>query len=137
MKTDYSVLYVEDDAMSRQVMEIILRRRMKIEHITIMQDSTDFLHRALAIVPRPELVLLDINMRPLDGFDMLRVLRCESHFSVSRIVAMTASVMHSDIQRLQSAGFDGCIAKPVDKNKFPQQFAQIMAGEQVWSVNYN
>lgn len=136
MKEDLSILYVEDNAMSRTVMNTILQRRMKIAHVTLFEDSTDFMARVAQISPRPDIIFLDIHVEPLDGFAMLAHLRGSPTFANVKILAMTASVMNDEVERLRTAGFDGCIAKPLDKDAFPQQVDRILRGEAIWSVMY-
>jgi CheY-like chemotaxis protein len=50
------------------------------------------------------------------------------------IVALTASVMSEEIQQLRTAGFNGCLAKPIDLQTFPETFNQILAGKTVWRI---
>ena len=129
-----AVLYVEDDSLSRKVMQILLRGTMKLEHVTIFEDSSNFIEKAMALDPKPDVIFLDIHMNPIDGFEMLKLLRASEKFQSSYIVAMTASVMNEEVVKLQSAGFDGCIAKPIDKNRFPALLETILKGETVWSI---
>jgi CheY-like chemotaxis protein len=136
MKKDLSILYVEDDPMSRMVMQMLLKGRMQLEHVTIFEDSSDFMNKAAAIVPPPDVIFLDIHMQPLDGFEMLKLLRTTATFDNTPVVAMTASVMNEEVAKLQTSGFDGCIAKPIDKNSFPQLLDRILQGEKVWSILY-
>ena len=136
MKTDLSVLYVEDDLMSRKVMGILLKSRLRLQNITILENSERFLERVHAIAPKPDVVFLDIHMVPIDGFEMLRILRESEQYKDIPVVAMTASVMNEEVAQLQSAGFDGCIAKPIDKDEFPNLLERIMEGETVWSISY-
>jgi CheY-like chemotaxis protein len=136
MKKDLSILYVEDDPMSRMVMQMLLKGRMQLEHVTIFEDSSDFMNKAAAIVPPPDVIFLDIHMQPLDGFEMLKLLRTTATFDNTPVVAMTASVMNEEVAKLQASGFDGCIAKPIDKNSFPQLLDRILQGEKVWSILY-
>ena len=120
--------------LSRKVMQMLLCNTMKLEHVTIFEDSSDFMEKALALDPKPDVIFLDIHMNPIDGFEMLKRLRASEKFQSSYIVAMTASVMNEEVAKLQSAGFDGCIAKPIDKNRFPSLLGNILKGETVWSI---
>jgi CheY-like chemotaxis protein len=128
------VLYVEDDILSRKVMQMLLCNTMKLEHVTIFENSSNFMEKALRLDPKPEVIFLDIHMHPIDGFEMLKLLRASEKFQSSYVVAMTASVMNEEVAKLQSAGFDGCIAKPIDKNRFPTLLENILNGETVWSI---
>lgn len=136
MNEQLSVLYVEDDLMSRKVMFMLLKGRMNIENVTIFENSVNFLERVNALEPIPDVVFLDIHVPPIDGFEMLGLLKDSPKFKGIPTIAMTASVMNDEIARLQTAGFDGCIAKPVDKNEFPALLERILSGEKIWSILY-
>lgn len=129
-----SILYVEDESRSRKVMQMLLKGRMGLSHVTIFEDSTDFLAQAEALSPIPDIIFLDIHVTPYDGFEMLKMFRDSADFQKSRIIALTASVMNEEVQQLQSAGFDGCLGKPIDMDTFPDTLANIMDGETVWNI---
>lgn len=129
-----AILYVEDDAPSRKIMQMLLRGRMNLPHAYFFEDSSDFLTRALALQPKPDVIFLDIHVKPLDGFEMLGLLRGHEHFKGVPIVALTASVMNEEVQRLLSAGFDGCLAKPIDLDTFPEMLKRILNGEAIWRI---
>lgn len=128
------ILYVEDDPMSRKLMRLLLEGRMKIPHVTIFENSADFAARADALDPKPTVIFLDIHMKPHTGFEMLQMLREMPWSSSVPIVALTASVMHEEVQQLMHVGFDGCLAKPIDLGTFPDTLDRIMQGEQVWRI---
>lgn len=128
------ILYVEDDPKSRRVMQLMLIHRMKLTGVTIFEDSHNFLERALSIFPLPEVIFLDIHVTPLNGFEMLRLLRSSQGFQDTKIIALTASVMSEEVIKLREAGFDGCISKPLDSDVFPQLLERIMQGEQIWAI---
>src|SRR5690606_37451493 len=134
MDKSLAILYVEDDLMSRKVMEMLLKGKMQLEHVTIFENSENFMAKALAISPKPDVIFLDIHMNPLDGFEMLELLRASEAFNTTPIVAMTASVMNEEVARLQTSGFDGCIAKPIEKNTFSELLDRILNGEKIWSI---
>lgn len=129
-----AVLYVEDDANSRMLMDMLLRRRMKLKHVTILEDSQDFTSKVQALDPKPDLILLDIQMKPYNGFEMLTMLREMEWVQDRPIVALTASVMNEEVQRLRVAGFDGCLSKPLEIEDFPDTVDRILQGEHVWRV---
>lgn len=133
MQSKPNILYVEDEIRSRRVMQMITSD-LDLPAVTLFEDSTDFLERVLALSPKPDLIFLDIHMKPYTGFQLLEMLRATGGFETIPIVAMTASVMNEEIQALRTAGFDGCIAKPIDFDSFPEILNRIMSGEKVWRI---
>ena len=128
------ILYVEDDPQSRKLMNMLLKGRMKLPHVTILEDSQDFLAVVEALDPKPDIILLDIHIRPFDGFEMLSILRGLPWADNTPIVALTASVMNEEVQKLQNMGFNGCLAKPIDLETFPNTLQQIIDGETIWRI---
>lgn len=79
-----------------------------------------------------QLVFLDLEMPEIDGFDVLKILRADPHFSNIPIIAH--SVHSSQIKMVHDSGFNGFIGKPLNEDKFPQQLAHILAGKNVWET---
>jgi two-component system, cell cycle response regulator len=75
----------------------------------------------LAIEHAPEVVLLDIRMPGMDGYEVAAALKAEPGLSGTRIVAVTASAMIGDREQIAAAGFDGYIDKPIDPETFIAQ----------------
>lgn len=128
------VLYVEDDPQSRKVMRMILKGRMNLPNVTILENSEDFVKRLEAIEPKPNVIFLDIHMKPHDGFEMLEMLHQLQWINGTRIIALTASVMSEEVHKLRTSGFNGCLAKPIDITTFPETFNRIVAGEPIWRI---
>jgi CheY-like chemotaxis protein len=61
---------------------------------------------------RPNMILLDLAMPELDGWEVHRRLRARKDFDQTPIVALTALVMASDAEKVRNAGFDAYITKP-------------------------
>jgi len=129
-----SILYVEDHPQSQYVMKIIISDLMKIPYLTIFNNSENFIEEVENLTPQPNIILLDIHVKPLTGFQMLSVLREHSQYKALPIIALTASVMNEEVEELQKAGFNGVIAKPVDIDRFPKTLNRILAGESIWYV---
>jgi CheY-like chemotaxis protein len=134
MFNDYAYLYVEDDPFSRDVMKAILQQVMKVERLLILEDSANFLAKVRAWGLTPDIVLLDIHMKPLTGFDLLQMIHAEPVFAGAKVIALTASVMNEEIEALRLAGFDSTIAKPVSAKTFPGLIEQVLQGEPVWNI---
>jgi CheY-like chemotaxis protein len=128
-----SVLYVEDDPQSRTVMQLLLKR-LQVGKLTMLENSQQFLDQMRQLTPLPTLIFLDIHVKPINGFQMLAILRELPQFEQVPIVALTASVMNEEVFQLQQAGFDGCLAKPLDAASFPELIQRILAGEKVWRI---
>lgn len=127
-------VYVEDDRLSRDVMEILMRDVAGINTCTILDTSDNFLHNIKLLPQRPDVFLLDIHITPLDGFKMLELIRAEPDLTHCRVIAVTASVMNEEVQQLRTSGFDGTIGKPLDAATFQSLIARIEAGEAVWEI---
>lgn len=128
------ILYVEDDFRNRRIMDLLLKGEMQLPHVYLFEDSRDFASRATALDPQPTLVLLDIHVLPHNGFEMLTMLRDLPQYKGVPIVALTASVMNEEVEKLRTAGFDSIIAKPIDIDTFPGLLDRVMAGERIWNV---
>jgi CheY-like chemotaxis protein len=128
-------LYVDDDPPSRRVVELILRRAMGVETLFLFDTSQDFMPRLLALPRHPDLILLDIHMRPQDGFALLGEIRRDPVHCLDRVVAVTASVMNEEISRLRTSGFDGVLGKPLTMSEFPSLIRRILDGETIWHVS--
>jgi two-component system, cell cycle response regulator DivK len=133
--TELVVLYVEDEPKSRKILELLLTRTMKVPHVFLFEDSTDFIKRMDALTPQPTIVFLDIHVRPHSGFEMLTMLRDNPKYAHIPVVALTASVMNEEIQHLRQAGFNGCLAKPIDMEQFPNQVDRILNGDSIWYIS--
>jgi CheY-like chemotaxis protein len=125
---------VEDDPLSRQVMQMLLVRGLGYSRLTILEDSTDFFERVEALSPKPNVFFLDIHMQPLDGFLMLDMLRRHADFRSASVIAATASVMNEEVNKLRTAGFNGVIAKPIIQREFPGLLKRILTEQEVWTI---
>ena len=134
MRNSLSVLYVEDDVNSQSIMSFLLTEALGLKHVTIFENSDNFMSRVHALTPRPEVILLDIHLKPYNGFEMLQMLRADPAFNDTPIVALTASVMNEEVQQLKTAGFNGVIAKPIDIDTFPMLLERVLNGEAIWGL---
>lgn len=134
MLTDLTYLYVEDDALNREALSAVLTRVMGIKNLIIFEDSANFMERVRALPDRPGVFLLDVQIYPHDGFEMLRMLRESTEFSDARIVAVTASVMNEEVEQLRRSGFDGCLGKPLNLGTLRDSLERIIRGEKVWQI---
>jgi two-component system cell cycle response regulator DivK len=115
------ILIVEDNEKNLKLARDVLQFR----GFRTLEAATAADGVALAVEHRPDLVLMDIQLPDADGVSALQQLRTEAATRAIPVVAFTASVMAADRQRLEAAGFDGYLAKPIDVKTFPDQVQRL------------
>jgi two-component system cell cycle response regulator len=108
------VLVVDDDPVNADLIGYLLRA---FGHEAILAlGGQEALREAAAQVP--DLVLCDIQMPGVDGFEVLRRLRSDKRFDRTEIVGVTALAMVGDREKVLAAGFDGYLTKPITPETF-------------------
>lgn len=126
--------YVEDDENSIFVMKMVVERVMGLPTLYVLQSRADFVQQVKELAVVPDIFLLDIQMEPYDGVELLSMLRGDPQFEKSKVIALTASVTNEEVSLLKNGGFDGAIAKPLNIDAFPDLIAKIINGESVWYI---
>ena len=116
------VLVVEDDSKSRK----LVRDLLTFKGYQIIEAETGEEGVALAQERRPSLILMDIRLPGIDGIQALERLRAEVATQGIPVMAMTASVMSGDRQRVLAAGFDGFQSKPIKIKDFVAAVEQLL-----------
>lgn len=114
------ILLVEDNEMNRDVMFRLLSRRGY--QVVFAEDGEAAIEQAQ--VERPDLVLMDISLPKIDGYEATRRLRESEAGRVIPIIALTAHAMTSDREKAFEAGCTDFETKPVE---FPRLLAKIVA----------
>lgn len=136
MNSQHPVLvYVDDDENSILVMRMVVERVMRLPTLYVLQSRADFVQQVKELDLVPDIFLLDIQMKPFDGVELLSMLRGDPQFKKSKVIALTASVTNEEVSLLKSGGFDGAIAKPLNIDVFPDLIARILNGEHVWYIS--
>lgn len=78
---------------------------------------------------RPDLVLMDLQMPTMDGYEARRAIRDLPGLERCRVVAVTAFAMVGDIEKIMGAGFDGYIPKPIDPETFIREIESFLPHE--------
>jgi CheY-like chemotaxis protein len=91
--------------------------------LTLVRDGAEaleFLRRQgrFARAPRPDLILLDLNLPRIDGRELLSDIKADDHLSSIPVVIMTGSEDYEDELRSQRLNVEGYVTKPVDMPKF-------------------
>ena len=111
MKT---ILIVEDNEKNMKLVRDILRHR---GHATL-EATTGEEGVRLAIAERPALILMDIQLPDIDGIAALRQIRAEPQLDAMPVLAVSASVMPDEQQKIVTSGFDAFITKPINLKQF-------------------
>ena len=119
-ENEYTVLYVEDNPANLRLVEQILLSRGNINMISAHEPN---LGLELAFSKNPDLILLDINLPGMSGFDVLKKLRENDKTKNTAVFAVSANAMLKDIEKGMEVGFDDYITKPIDVSAF---FVSIM-----------
>lgn len=128
------LVYVEDDDASIFVMKMVVERIMGLPTLHVLESRADFVQQVKELGVVPDVFLLDIQMKPFGGLELLSMLRDAPQFKNSKVIALTASVTNEEVSLLKSNGFDGAIAKPLNIEVFPDLIARIIGGEQIWYI---
>jgi CheY-like chemotaxis protein len=104
------VLVVEDHADAREAVRCLLEVRG--HRVDVAADGPGAIDTALT--SRPEIVLVDIGLPGLDGFEVARRIRATAEGKHMRLVALTGYGDLTDRQRALESGFDAHLVKPID-----------------------
>lgn len=113
------ILYIEDEPGNR----MLVRRVLEAEGFSVAEatDGLAGLEMAAKMHKELDLILLDINLPEIDGYDLAKRFRDTPGLQNVPILAVTANVMHGDRERTLEAGCDGYIQKPIDVDLLPNQ----------------
>ena len=110
-----SVLYIEDNSVNVLLVEELIRMR---PGLTLASAGTGMAGVAQAEALRPDLILIDIQLPDIDGFEVLRRLKQQAATAHIPCVALSANAMPDDIARAKAAGFSDYWTKPIDFASF-------------------
>ncbi len=116
------ILIVEDNDKNRKLVRDVLT----FKSYEVIETETGEEGVRLARERCPSLVLMDIRLPGIDGMEALRQLRAEPTTREIPVMAMTASVMIEDRQRIMGAGFDAYQGKPIEVSDFVAAIAQFL-----------
>jgi len=116
------ILYIEDNDANR----LLVHRVLSAEGYTLLEAVDGPAGVRAAEEHVPDLILLDINLPQLDGYEVTSRIKQNPHLRHIPIVAMTANVMQGDREKSLGAGCDGYIQKPIDIDLLPEQIAKFL-----------
>ena len=121
--TERTVLIVEDSEFNRRLVEAVLEPHGY--RLVVAEDGETALK--LARSERPDLILMDVLLPGIDGYEATRRLRADPETCRLVIVALTANASNEEQERALAAGCDGYIPKPIDTRAFPRQIRRFLS----------
>ncbi len=118
------ILYVEDDPACM----LLVHRLLESEGFQVLTTADGLSATEFAIYERPDLILMDINIGGLDGYEVTTKLRSMPELDSTPIVAVTAATLDGDRGRALASGCNGYISKPIDVDVFPDQVREFLQG---------
>jgi two-component system cell cycle response regulator DivK len=117
------ILIVEDNEKNMKLVRDILRHA---GHETL-EAATGVEGVSLAVAKRPDLVLMDIQLPDIDGIEALRRIRDIRELDAIPVIAVSASVMPDDKQKIVTSGFDAFVTKPINLKQFLETVKRFLA----------
>jgi two-component system cell cycle response regulator DivK len=121
-----TILYIEDNIDNRT----LVRRVLQIEGYRVVEAESGFKAFEILRSETPDLVLMDINLPDMDGYEITTRLKQMPILARVPVIAMTANVMKGDREKTLAAGCDGYISKPIDIDTLPGQIARFLRKNQ-------
>jgi len=125
------ILVVDDNQDSRELVVKVLKN--KGYEMVEAVDGEEAVERA--VTHRPDLILLDISIPKLNGYEVARILKGKEEFKDIPIVALTAHAMKGDRAKALEAGCEGYISKPINVRELPAQIKSFLKGR--WESIYD
>ncbi|MBX0326086.1 hybrid sensor histidine kinase/response regulator [Oscillochloris sp. ZM17-4] len=118
------ILYIEDNRDNQRLVQRVLGARGYL--VLIAEDGPSGV--SMARESLPDLVLVDLAIPGLDGYETTTRLRSLAHLDAVPIIALTADGSFTSRERAMVVGCDGYLIKPIDTRQLPVQIAEFIAG---------
>jgi CheY-like chemotaxis protein len=116
------LLYVEDNEMNRDMLSRRLQRRGY--EVLIAVDGEQGIAQAIAL--RPDLILMDMSLPGIDGWEATRQLKAAPETQKIPIIALTAHAMAGDREKAVAAGCDDFDTKPVELTRLLEKIEALL-----------
>ena len=117
-----NILIVEDNEKNRKLLRDILQH---LGHATL-EAATGHEGVRLALQDVPDLILMDIQLPDIDGITALREIRKDASLDAMPVLAVSASVMPDEQQKIVASGFDAFITKPINLKQFVETVQRFL-----------
>jgi DNA-binding response OmpR family regulator len=107
----WRILIVDDEP---ETVEILLRTLQRLDHVELATASDGFVAGLQLATFKPHLLVLDLMMPQIDGFEVCRIVRRSPASAYAKILVVTAFGDHENIKRALQAGANDFMHKPID-----------------------
>ncbi len=118
------ILIVDDNDMNLKLFEAILTK-FNYE-VASAKDGLEAIEKAKELLP--DLILLDIQMPAMDGYETIKILKNNDTTKNIPVFACTSFAMKGDEEKCLSAGFDDYISKPINVKEFANKIKMFLEG---------
>ncbi|MBF8275729.1 MAG: sensor hybrid histidine kinase [Candidatus Brocadiaceae bacterium] len=118
-----TILYVEDNPANLMLVQSILKRRPQIELLSAANAESGI---AIARAKRPDIIIMDINLPGISGYEALEILRDGDETKKIPVIAISANAMLKDVEKGKVAGFLNYITKPINVSHFLQVVDDVL-----------
>lgn len=116
------VLVVEDNPINLELTAVLVEQ----EGCEVLTADSAEAALQLVVVDRPDLILMDVELPGMTGYDATRQLKADTATAAIPVLALTASAMRGDELKAREAGFDAYLTKPLDTHLFRQVLRQFL-----------
>ena len=120
----HTVLYIEDNPANLKLVQEIVRFRSDLRLVSAPDGHFGL---SLARSQKPDVILMDLNLPGLSGFEVLAQLRREPETARIPAIAVSANAMRADIDRALAAGFTYYLTKPIDIGQFNEAIDAVLS----------
>ena len=115
------VLVVEDVDFNRELIVQLLEDKYEVIEAVNGQEGVELAERE-----RPELILMDLSLPVMDGWEATRRLKANADLRAIPVIALTAHAMKGDKEKALAAGCDDYLVKPLDEDELMARIAKYL-----------
>lgn len=118
------VLVVDDDPMSLELVSELLQQ----EGYQVLAAASGEVALRLTAAERPDLVLMDIHLPGMTGYEAIRRLKADPATAAMPVLILTASAMRGEDRKARVTGADGYLTKPLNARAFREALRRLLSG---------
>ncbi|GIP22671.1 response regulator [Paenibacillus sp. J22TS3] len=122
--SSYTILYIEDNELNMALMQHIFKKIPQVDLIGVPNAEEGI---ELAVSTQPDMILMDIQLPGIDGYQALKLLRERQETRDIPVLAISSYAQKGDVEKGKQAGFAHYITKPIQVKAFKELIEQSLA----------